>query len=495
MAVPLLVAGLGSGLMPLESIDYWWTVKLGELIWYTGGLPNGDQLVFTPIREQVIDGQWLAQLILYAVHRLGGVEAALALRMAVALAVAVLLLRSCVGRRAGIRAVAVSIASGLMLILPGLAVRPQMLAVVPFLIVARAATSPPSRPLPALGVAASVAFWANVHGSFILAYVLLGAALVEAGWRYLRGEDVDRLPRLASLAALCAVAPLANPFGAGLAAYVLDTVLFNAVGSTVGVLGVEWGAPALRSSYGGAFFASVLVVMALLGRGHRPRLGEALLMLVFGLLALQAVRNVLWWGLVVTPYIARALGTEELISPLGRQRVTGPASSGGGVPLGQPAVNAACLALFALIVAACLPWWRPLSPFPASRTVLVDPSTPVLVAEYLAANPTHGELFNFTDWGAYLAWRLGPGQQVFIDDRFELHPAEVWRDYAAISRGHVSWEELLGQYGVTRLVLDPASQDGLVQAVRRSPDWRPAYEDQQALVFERGSMEVVAPWP
>ena len=69
---------------------------------------------------------------------------------------------------------------------------PQMLAVVPFLLVWRAAMQPPRRTVGIVLTAAVVAFWANVHGSFILIYPLLGAptgfaaTLVVAvliGWR------------------------------------------------------------------------------------------------------------------------------------------------------------------------------------------------------------------------------------------------------------------------------------------------------------------------
>ena len=72
-----------------------------------------------------------------------------------------------------------------------------------------------------------------------------------------------------------------------------------------------------------------------------------------------------------------------------------------------------------------------------------------------------------------------------MDNRFELHPAEVWTDYLTISRGHVSWQQRLDSYGVTRLALNPQTQTGLVSAVRASSDWTLVYEDRQALVFDR----------
>ncbi|MBA2450445.1 MAG: hypothetical protein H0V51_20715 [Chloroflexi bacterium] len=492
LAVPLFAAGLGTGLMPVESIDYWWTVKLGELIWQAGALPDGDQLVFTPIREPVIHAQWLAQLVFYAAHSLGGPALALALRTIVALVVALLLVRIATDAGAGPRGTALAVGAGMLIVLPGLALRPQMLAVIPFLLIARASCSPPRTLAGALVLAMTFAVWANVHGSFVLGYVLLSGGLAQAVWDRRQGRRDESIARLSRLAVICVVAPLVNPNGLALVTYVWDTVVFNGVGSTVGILGVEWGPPALRSTYGGAFFASLLVAIVLLGRGHRPRLGESLLLILFGLMATQAVRHVLWWGLIVTPYVAR--GLSAWASPPSRparrdDEASEVARAPDDIPAGTPALNTACLVLFATLVLACLPWWRASTPLPSDRTAILDRETPIAVGEYLATHQPPGELFNFTDWGAYFAWRLGPSRRVFVDDRFELHPGDVWRDYSTVGRGHVSWEEVLERYGVTQLALDPKSQAGLVQAVERSPRWVLSYEDERALVYERTPRE------
>jgi hypothetical protein len=279
-----------------------------------------------------------------------------------------------------------------------------------------------------------------------------------------------------------------NPYGFGLASYVGDTILFNSGGAAVGVLGVEWGAPALRSAYGGLFYGSVLLTVLLLGAGVRPRLGEGLLLLGFGLLALSSIRHILWWSLIVTPFLA--LGLSEV-----GKLAAGPGRRGwpaiprpGPLPAGSPVLNVICLALFGLLVTASLPWWRERLPLPPTRTVLLNPATPIQVAEYLAAHPQDGRLFNDTDWSAYFSWRLAPATRVFVDNRFELHPPEVWEAYAAISRGHVSWERRLDEHGITRLALNPETQRGLLSAVRESPNWTLTYQDAQAQVYVRADL-------
>jgi hypothetical protein len=479
LGLAVVAAALGCAVYPIDPIDYWWSVRLGALIRQLGAIPTDDSLVYTVIRGPILDGQWLARVILSTLHDLGGVELSLALRTPLAIAVALLLARACRSAGAGQRVSAVVAGRSVILFVPGMAVRPQVFAIVPFLLVWRAALRPPRSVLGMALTAAVVVFWANVHGSFILIYPLLGVGVLEAAVERLRGGSGDRLRRALILAVVCGVAPLVNPYGIGLATYVADAVLFNGGATSVGVLGAEWSAPEIRSAYGGMFYGTVVLAVLLLGAGTRPRLGEGLLLLAFAILAVSSTRHILWWTMVVVPFIARGIA-DRLASPALRRL-----PQAGPLPVGSTVLNVTCLVAFAMIVLVSLPWWRQRLPLPPGRTTPIDTMTPVAIGEYLAAHPHDGRLFNDTDWSAYLTWRLAPDTRVFVDNRFELHPAEVWTEYLTISRGHVTWQERLDSYGVTRLALNPKTQTGLVSAVQASPDWRLVYEDKLGLVFER----------
>ena len=479
LGLAVLAAALGAALQPMEPIDYWWSVRLGGLIRQFGALPVDDPLVYTPVRAALVDGQWLGRVILSTLHDLGGIELSLTLRTAVAIGAALILARLCRQAGAGSRLAAVVSGISVILFVPGLAVRPQLLAVLPFLVVLMAATKPPRSVLGVAAVALTVVFWANVHGSFILVYPLLGVSVLVAAADWLRTGNGALLRRAVILAVACGLAPLLNPHGFGLAGYVSDTVLFNGGGMSVGILGVEWGAPAIRTAYGALFYGSVVLVIGLLAAGCRPRLTEGLLLLGFGLLAVSSVRHILWWSLIVTPFVARSLA--EIVARPGPHWLPRP----GPLPAGSALLNVTCLALFGVLIVVSLPWYRERLPLPPARTALLDRDTPVAVAEYLAANPLDGHLFNDTNWSAYLTWRLAPDTRVFVDNRFEAHPPEVWEEYSTISQGHVSWQRRLDAHGVTRLALNPETQRGLLSAVRESAAWQPVYEDSQAVVFVR----------
>src|SRR5262245_54084808 len=135
LGLAILAAALACALQPLEPIDYWWSVRLGALIRELGAIPAEDVLLYTPVRGPIVDGQWLARIIISALHDLGGVQASLTLRTAVAIAAALLLVRACRDAGVGPRLAALVAGLSVVLFVPGLAVRPQLLAVLPFLVV------------------------------------------------------------------------------------------------------------------------------------------------------------------------------------------------------------------------------------------------------------------------------------------------------------------------------------------------------------------------
>ena len=256
----------------------------------------------------------------------------------------------------------------------------------------------------------------------------------------------------------------------------------------------------MKSAYGRALMLSLLGVVLLVGAGRRPRFAEGVLLVLFGLLALSAVRHIIWWVLVMTPFAARALGLvlADVAARCARRRAgladAGQAGGRGSAiaarqsSTGAPLANALILVLFALVAVACPPWYRTRLPLPAARTALVDPATPIAVAEYRAAHPGPGELFHSADWGGYFGWRLGPDRKQFIDCRIELHPADVWRDYLALSSGHASRERLADHYGIGQLALNREGEAGLIRAVAESPNWTLAYENERAVLATRATV-------
>jgi hypothetical protein len=460
-----------------DQTDYWWTVKLGERLLATGALPTSDPLSFTATRQPYVEQQWLAQLVLAATHRLGGLEAALVLRGLLLGVTTALLYALC--RRQGARAAAAASACGLALlsVVGGAAIRPQLLALPLFALFLYGTEAARGRRWPLVVLPPALVVWANLHGSFPLGIALVGLALAGRALELPPGAQVgDRtLRRLALLLALCGLAPLATPYGLGIVPWLVDYLRYNTGATGLATLSEEWLPTSMGTAHGVLFFAQVGLLAGLLVRVGAPPPADSLRLLAFAALALQALRSTVWWALVMAPVLAWAL--TRLASG---DRAAGPDAAD---RRGVPALNAALVGGFAVVAVLALPWLRPHGwLFGPERWPVQDPGLPVAAADYVATLPAT-RLFNHMDWGGYLAWRLAPRQQIFVDGRFQLYAPALYRDYFRIASAGADWEERLAAYRVEALVLSRQDEARLLRALAASPRWQAVYCDALAAVY------------
>ncbi len=510
----VVLAGLGFlvSLMPLPPNDFWWHLKIGEIIFTTRAIPTTNMFAWTlPPDAPFTYGAWLGELLLYLLYRAGGLPLVTFARN-----ILVLLAFWLVGRTARERsgswrltALALALAGGMSL--NNLIVRPQIWAFPLFALYlwlltrytarsenprSEARSAAECRPtrlrfapslttngylllLPLL-----MAFWVNVHGSFVLGLVLVGIFAV--------GETVHALAQAVSLrrrfswrsvgvlfgvGALTALATLANPRGVGIAAYVVKLLTDRPSQA----LGVEWQSPTPSGVANVVFYVSILVLVVTLALSRRrPPPTDLLLMVGFLWLAWSGMRYVIWYGMAVMPILA------EEWAALWPRLVAMPARR-------HPA-NLLLLLLLAVPLILAQPWWVERLPLPETYwqqvwrsagfqpAPLVGRETPVAAVEYLRAHPG-GRLFNEMGYGSYLIWAL-PQQGVFVDPRVELYPYDQWLDYIRISRG-ARYNELLEKYGADRLMVDRELQGELIRALEDDPRWEREYADERTEIWRR----------
>lgn len=491
-AYPFIVLNFAT--FQADDGDFWWTLALGRATWLAGALPAADPLPYTPTPGPYLQAQWLAALLLYGAYQLGGFAALVVLRSACVAGAFALLYLGC--RRAGAAPALAGLCTllALPLVNVGLSLRPQVLALVPFLLYLEGTRRPLAAGRALYLLPLVMVFWANVHGSFVFGLLLVGLALVArlldlARVGRLRAAARDAETRaLAVLLGLSALAPLVNPYGLGLLGYLRDYLAVNPGHLAVGGLLTEWLPTSIAAPGGVPFFCSAVVLLLLLlyiNPNHRspsPReafgLGtaEALRLLVFAWLALRWIRAIVWWGLVLPAPLA---------SLLQRALVGAPA---GSPPPGRPALNRLLLGLTLAVAVGSLPWWRAALPglTPEAR-VIVEPSPLAEAADLVLPAERAGQVFHYIAWGGYLAWRLGPSQRIFVDGRYEAYRPAVFEDYARISAADPGWDARLAYYGVGQLVLSRSGQNALVAAVAQSPAWQPVYESGDVALYRRRS--------
>jgi hypothetical protein len=472
IGMTLVAAFIGPASAPFGIPDGLWSLLRGRWMAEHGTLLHADPFTSAPhVDGPMLNVQWLADLLLYAANRVGGLEMVIVwVALAVTLTTALLLLAA-YSASPHLRLSCVAVWASYVLGATNFSPRPQTLAYPLFalfvLAVARAEWHRDTRVLWLLPFA--TALWANIHGSFFLGFVLLGCAAV--GRVIATRQLLPARPYVLALLA-CLLASLVNPYGPSALVYVASIGSNPVIRDYV----TEWAPTTIGQPEGILFFAS-LVVLGVLVLRARIRLTpvEIVCLLAFGYLAWSSVRVVVWWGIVLAPIVARLLGASfPSYQPKGRDR---------------PLVNVFVLSLALAIAALSLPWTKSMLPIlPSQKQGVFNSEAPVRVGEYLKAHdpPLSGRMLNHQAWGGYLEWTLWPRHTVFLDGRIELHPIDVWLDYVDLVLPSAHWRELFARYDISYAVLSKAEDAELIADLRADGShWRVDYEDDQAVVLSR----------
>ncbi|MEA2639538.1 MAG: hypothetical protein QOF51_932 [Chloroflexota bacterium] len=480
LAALLVLSGFGYlvGLMPVQPNDFWWHLRMGQIIASTGAIPHTNLFAWTlPLDAPFGYGGWLGEWLLYQLYTLGSVELTVFARNA--LIVATFGLMAWEARRRsgswGLAALVTAIAG--VMSLNNVGVRPQDFAWLPFMafaiVLARVSAGQLSmRWLAVLPLALAV--WANVHGTFILGFALLAGYFLGEALRQVGLPRKNRSSRLLQGLALVGLASTAatllNPDGIGVYGFVRDLVATPSQ-----ALSIEGKPPSPNGPAAIAFYLSILALICVLAYARQgPRPADLVLVAGFLWLAWSGQRYVFWYALIAMPILA-----ELIASAMPRRHPGRPPS-----PLYR---LVAIVGLLPLILGQ--PWLieRLFSDTTSSNTraagqPLLDAETPVAAASYLVDHPG-GNLFNELGYGSYLIWAV-PEQLVFVDPRIYPFSVELLEDYVAVGEGHGSLE-LLERYGADRVLLSRKLQPKLAQVLGTASGWQREYADTGSEIWRR----------
>lgn len=437
--------GLTVGLGPLYDNSFLTHLATGRLILDTGSVPTVDPFSFTAPGEPWVVQSWLASVLYAGAEELFG-RAGLAVLFALTgagLGLAVWALT----RSARSLLVRVAVAGLVFCVGAGMwSERPFMfglLLLAAALLVAEGRADPRWL-VPVMWV------WVNVHGSFPLGLVALAALALG---RRLDGEHPVVELRALRWAGLGTLLAAVNPLGPKLLTFPLDLLARQEILRNV----TEWQAPRFVDNYQRVFLLFVMLAVVALVR--RPSWRAALPLVVFVPAALLSLRNLPVATLVLLPGLSRGLTGFGTITGTDRRRV----------------FRLAAMALVALGGLMVVGHARgPVFKFAAYPTEAVS----WLQDEGLAGNGGRVVTQDFV--GNYLEYRFGESANVYVDDRYDMYPSALLRDYVTLMRAGSGWDE----------ALDRAEPDAVLwridaplgQLLRLSPDWKIAWTDNDWLV-------------
>ena len=461
--------------------DFWWHVRVGQWILQNGSVPDHDLFSFT--RAGAPYGfvlWWLADVMLYLLLQAGGLALVIFFCAVVITAAYGLLLRlNSTAARGDLRwaATATLLAAGVGL--SNWYTRPQVLSFLLFAVTLwliekhRAGIdgepSAPSFPRSMWLLPPVFGLWANVHGGFVVGLALLALYVLTSSWEWFRRRTVPPTA-LVAVAVLSLAATTLTPAGPHTLGYAIGILRHP----TVRELTVEWLPPTLRTFAGQLFFGFVIVWLVSLAAGrYRPSPHEYARFLLFGVMALTAVRNTSWFGFVAAPSLAAAL-SRWTSDRAAASRTTGP---------DRLAINRVVALVVAMTAVMSLPWVRPLLPVAQWRSY-VSPDTPVKSTSYLRTLPMPRRIFHSEAYGSYMIW-ASPEIPVFIDTRIDLYTPSQWSDYLAVTNARYDWKEILERHRIDTLFLDREAQVLLIAAASRDSVWERRYEDERSVILLR----------
>jgi protein-S-isoprenylcysteine O-methyltransferase Ste14 len=442
-----IVFPLGSYL--LADPDTFLHVAAGQWMWAHGLVPSVDPFSATMRGAPWTAHEWLAELMFagaFGVLGWAGVTALTALATACAFA----MLGSALCRTLPLRGVVVTLALSFLLIAPHLVARPHVLAMPAMvgwmagLVKARADDRAPS-----LALLPLLVLWANLHGSFPLAFLLAGFFAIEAVL-----AAPDRVARRKSFGGwaifltAAAAASFLTPLG-----WSGWRFPFELSGMTFSLgLVQEWQAANFARFQPLEILLLGLPALALCGSMRLSWLRLALLLLLIHL------------ALVHTRFV----DTVALLGPL----LLAPSLRGlfGGLPAFRATwrpVESSILAVAVIVTITGLGAWR---------GVMND--DPRIAPRAALAAAGSGMVLNDYDFGDYLIFsHISP----FVDGRIDLYGDRFMLDYmSALNAQGNALPELLARYHVGWTILKPNRP--AVALLDRLPGWHRAYADANAVV-------------
>jgi tetratricopeptide (TPR) repeat protein len=471
------------GIFKIMDRDFWWHITAGKLMVHTGSLISVEPFAYT--REglrYVATHEWLAQIILYFVHALGGSTGIILFRTLMGLTIAALLFSIC---RRPVRWTAPFIVLVMATVRPELLERPQIftfLIFVLFLLLAfHYLDSPSGSPvrqrlmvaIPLLSI-----LWTNLHGAAsLIGCGVIGLVWLQEGWSLYRDGRLQKTSPerrewfwLTAALVAAAGALFVHPDGLRMGSYIIS--LFT--DQTTSFIR-EWAPRDLGDFIRDFWPLLTLAVLAVRGGRRTPVFSIGLLLSLL-LLSRTAVRH--------EPLLALALGAVTLWQCSHWTALHEKIATLERMTLRSVLVTMLVLGFVSSQVIA-------VSNLYAEQDHLwgLGAFTPARGAyDFLEREKIQGRMFNTYGIGGYLMFRGYPTRKVYIDGRnVDYGLSFMFRTFQA-GKDPAAWKQLEETYGFTYALIDfnVVRTEGNISYARHldtNPAWALVYVDDWVAVY------------
>lgn len=528
VAVTLLFLITLPMLTKIFTSDFGTHIAIGRDIVQSRTIADKEFLNYTSLGRYNPNGEWGFQAILYLVFSVGGVYGVSFLVWAVVFGIYLLIHRATVLRGANplLAVLAIFAFSGFLRI--RIQPRPEIFTYLFTSLIIYLLTEYyyGVRKRMIYAIPPLVLLWANMHPTYLMAFVLSGAffadALARAAWRREFRWDLLKkwiLPPLITGALGLIVCGL-NPHGYDA---ILTPLRLISRGETGGGSGILMSISELTPVKGtgffvyykaAAWFACVSILLGVIGR--RVLLIDLFLFAIAFKGAWDSARAVSMMGMFLAPgaalqltgFLERAgewLSLKEVSIEARKDPGKG---KGKNRKMSEAAAKAAPktprsggisfrkVAPAAVLATALTAFGGTTLAFSFSQLEygigMTEHKFSFAAAEFLRKNPIPGKMFNFFDIGGFLDWQLYPQALTFIDGR--TYNQEVFMEHQVVTGAMPGWEKVLEKYGINYVVLKAMDSSGMilpiVPVLANDPNWALVFSDGLFVIFVRNTPEL-----
>jgi hypothetical protein len=467
---------LFAGKKALGDGDTLWHIKFGDLILERGELITSDIFSHTAAGKPWTSHEWLAEVIMAAVHRVAGLPGVVIFYFLIAALSFWILFKIAQECGAGEWLSIFTVSLALCLSLTHLLARPHiftwLFGLTTLYILLKGGRS--LFLLPILMIP-----WTNLHGGFALGLVLQGL--------FLAGSILDKLLTASSKPALrtiwdehkilfivlllSLVATGVNPFG-----YHLLLFPFEVSKGSFRTLISEWLSPSLQTFWHFRLYLLFLFFL-LFFSGPRINWFNRLLLLFFVNASLTHARHISIVGLFLTPLVVQ--GIKPYLEQLTLNRKRSPA--GTELSLSPATGPLATVVLGSLLISLGSLHWEPWERL--NRAIIPNPKKfSSGLVEFLQNRLPEGNLFNNDEWGDYLIYAMDPPPKLFLDGRLDMYGEQILEDYSKIVNIDEEADALLDSYEIEWVLFPPGS---FTRYLKARPYWKELYVNDQVSVLVR----------
>ena len=326
-------------------------------------------------------------------------------------------------------------------------------------------------PLPAL-----MLLWVNLHGGFVMGFLLAGIYLAATTWEYRTAEGREkelsgrRAKALGVVILACILVSLLNPYGYRLLVFPIQLISKKYLIDNVN----EFLSPDFHLVLPFKYLLFLMIgIFAVSTKRLDP--GELALVVIFTAMALYSYRHIPLYCIIVAPILSRQISflldrTEGGIAcgwKIRSRNVARIDSSTGGQVL--------------IVIAVCVVILSAAAGKLAYR--FDDKIKPIAAVNFLKMEHLRGHMFNNDEFGDFLIYFASPPYKVFIDGRLDMYDIENAKEYRKVADVGFGWEKVIEKYGISWIFFKADSV--LSRVLYGREDWRLIYADQVANIFVR----------